>query len=604
MTARDPNPAPLTFEHAQQLETLLKTLSPDEALWISGYLAGIARRPGAAPAVAAAPPASTAPARQLTILYGSETGRSESLAEDMAALATARGMAARAVDMADFRLQELRDVRDLVVITSTYGEGEPPGPATTFYEFLHSAKAPRLAETRFAVLGLGDSSYENFCQTAKDFDQRLETLGATRLHPRADCDVDFQVPAVQWIEAVLATFATEMQATAPPATPAISMPALQSMPARHGQHDPFPAPVVAMLNLNGRGSGKETLHVELSLEGSGLTYAPGDALGVVAKNDPALAEELLARLALPPEASVPDETGEMPLAEALVCTYEITTLTPRFLEQYAQLTGSAELLARVAPENRADLRAWTAGRQIVDVIAEFPAPGIDATTFVGMLRKLQPRLYSIASSKAAFPDEAHLTVAVVRYESHGRQRQGTASSWLARQHDGADKVPVFIESNKNFKLPADNAAPIIMIGAGTGVAPFRAFMQEREAIGAPGKNWLFFGDRHFRTDFLYQLEWQRLLKDGRLTRMDVAFSRDQEEKIYVQHRLLERGKEIYAWIEAGATIYVCGDASRLAPDIHAALSAILQLEGGMDAETAEATLKRLQQEKRYQRDVY
>ncbi|MGE5386749.1 MAG: sulfite reductase flavoprotein subunit alpha, partial [Betaproteobacteria bacterium] len=335
-----------------------------------------------------------------------------------------------------------------------------------------------------------------------------------------------------------------------------------------------------------------------------LRYAPGDALGVVAKNDPALAEELVSRLALAPGAPVPGADGEVSLGEALVSTYEITTLTPRFLEQYAELAGSPELRTLVVPENRADLRAWTAGRQIVDVVAEFPALGIDAKAFVAMLRKLQPRLYSIASSQAAFPDEAHLTVAVVRYESHGRQRQGTASSWLARQHDGADKVPVFIESNKHFKLPADPAAPIVMIGAGTGVAPFRAFMQEREAIGATGKNWLFFGDRNFRTDFLYQVEWQRLLKDGRLTRMDVAFSRDQAEKIYVQHRLLERGKEIYAWIEEGATLYVCGDASHLAPDVNAALSAILQLQGGMDAEAAEAMLKRLQQEKRYQRDVY
>ncbi|MGE5385297.1 MAG: flavodoxin domain-containing protein, partial [Betaproteobacteria bacterium] len=303
MTARDPNPAPLTAEHAQQLETLLKTLSPDEALWISGYLAGIARAPRPQAEVAPA-----APARQLTILYGSETGRSESLAEDMAELATARGLPARAVDMADFRTQELRDLRDLVIISSTYGEGEPPGPATTFYEFLHSAKAPRLAETKFAVLGLGDSSYENFCQTGKDFDRRLESLGATRLYPRADCDVDFQAPAAEWMAAVLAIFATEMQASASP-MPVTTPATLAGSALRHGQEHPFPAPVLTLQNLNGRGSGKETLHVELSLEGSGLRYAPGDALGVVAKNDPALAEELVSRLALAPGAPVPGADG-------------------------------------------------------------------------------------------------------------------------------------------------------------------------------------------------------------------------------------------------------------------------------------------------------
>jgi sulfite reductase (NADPH) flavoprotein alpha-component len=601
------NPAifttPLTPEHARQLDELVTTLSHDEALWISGYLAGFARQ---APLPVGLSSAASPPAR-LTILYGSETGHTAELAGRMAELAKAKGLAARAVDMAEFRAQELKNVRFLAVLSSTYGDGDPPGPAAGFYEFLHSRKAPRLEGTKFAVLGLGDSSYERFCQTAKDFDRRLEELGATRLHARTECDVDYENPAATWTAAVLEAFARSVGSTGALVSARASGsagPIELAVPSRIDRQNPFPAPILETLVLNGRGSDKETRHIELSLTGSDLAFEPGDSLGVLPENDPQLVEELIDTLGLSPNERVADEAGEIPLANALASHYEITTLTPRFVEAYAATSQADKLSALLRPESRAELRAYMAGRHIIDVAAEFPVPGLAAKEFLAMLRRLPPRLYSLASSQAAFPDEAHLTVAVVRYQSHGRARRGVASAFLSERRGLDDTVPVYVERNRNFRLPADGKAPVIMVGAGTGVAPFRAFLQEREAVGSQGRNWLFFGDRRARTDFLYQTEWQRLLKSGRLNRMDVAFSRDQAEKDYVQHRLLEKGKEVYAWLAEGAHLYVCGDASHLAPDVHAALTEIVAREGAMSQERATDYVQTLQREKRYQRDVY
>ena len=593
MTAGPPVvPTPLTPEHAGQFDALLATLSRDEALWISGYLAGFARQAvGLVPSVAAPPPPG------LTILHGSETGHAAGLARHMAALAGGRGLGARVVDMAEFRPQELKAARTLVVITSTYGEGDPPDHAAAFYEFLHGRKAPRLEGTKFAVLGLGDSSYERFCQTGKDFDRRLEALGAERIHPRADCDVDYEDQAEQWIESVLAVFASAIP-RGEAAAPARIAPAVPQFDKRH----PFLAPILEAQALTGRGSDKETRQVELALEGAGMDYLPGDSLAVVPQNDPALVDDLITMLGLAPDELVPGGDRDLPLRQALTDHWEITTATPLFVERWAETSRAEALGAVVAPENRGALTEWLGGRQIVDIAAEFPMPGLSGRSFVAMLRRLQPRLYSLASSQAAFPGEAHVTVAVVRYHSRGRIRNGVASAWLAARAEG-DTVPVYLQRNDNFRLPPP-ASPIIMVGAGTGIAPFRAFLQQREAEGAGGRDWLFFGERRFRTNFLYQLEWQRLLKDGRLTRMDVAFSRDGAEKVYVQQRLLERGKDVFAWLEEGAHLYVCGDASGLAPGVHAALIAIAQRQGGMAPDQAEDYVKSLQREKRYQRDVY
>lgn len=608
--------APLSRAKAEQLEPLLEALSPEEMLWLSGYLAGLAR-PARASAPAAAQPT---PPPTLTILYGSETGHAAALAKRMGDLAREKGLRSSVLNMAGFGPQSLKDTKHLVVITSTHGEGAPPDPAAGFFEFVHSRKAPKLTAMKFAVLGLGDSTYEHFCQAAKDLDATLQALGAERVHPRGECDVDYQDQAAEWTEAVLAAFARETATDAENAVRPVSSvvdvtaslararsqpstPLPNQMPLPDQRH-PFPAPILETLVLNGRSSDKETRHIELSLEGSRLTYEPGDSLAVVSENDPALVSELIEILGLDATAPMSNGAGEIPLAEALSRVYEITALTPRFIERYAEFAESETLRALARPESRADLITYAATRQIIDVVAETPAKGLEATRFANMLRKLQPRLYSLASSQAAYPDEAHLTVAVVRYQSRERARKGVASTYLGERRGLDDRVPIYIERNNNFRLPSDGATPIIMVGAGTGIAPFRAFIQEREAAGAKGAAWLFFGDRRFRTDFLYQLEWLRLLKDKRLTRMDVAFSRDQEQKRYVQHRLLEQSKEVYAWLEEGAHFYVCGDATGLAPGLHEALLTLIAREGGMSPDLAEDYLRRLQSERRYQRDVY
>jgi sulfite reductase (NADPH) flavoprotein alpha-component len=597
---------PLTPEHAQQLEALLATLSPEEMLWVCGYLAGMTRQLHQAVAIPAAVVPTVPP---LTILYGSQTGHAAELAKQMVKLAQQNGLAAHAVDMAVFRPPELKQVRQLAVLVSTYGDGKPPDLATNFYEFLHSRKAPKLEGMKFAVLGLGDSTYVNFCQTGKDFDVRLEALGAERIHERAVCDLDYKAEAGVWIQSVLGKFAQEIKGAAESSVASRSSVGVAASAAETDAEfsdsmHPYPALILDSIVLNGRGSDKETRHIELSLESSGLVYEPGDSLGVVVENDPVVVNELIEALRLKPEEPVPDGTRDVSLETALARHYEITTVTPRFVERYAELADAVALRTLVQPENRGDLFAYLYGRHIIDVIQEFPAGGFDGKSLVAMLRKLQPRLYSLASSLAAYPGEAHLTVAVVRYESHGRMHKGVASAYLAERRSIDDTILVYRERNENFRLPANGTAPIIMVGAGTGIAPFRAFLQERQAVGSSGRSWLFFGDRHFRSDFLYQIEWQQMLTDGALSRMDVAFSRDQENKIYVQHRMLERAKEFYAWLEDGATLYVCGDANRMAPDVHEALLAILEREGGMSREQAEEYVLRMQQEKRYQRDVY
>ncbi|MEK0082732.1 assimilatory sulfite reductase (NADPH) flavoprotein subunit [Benzoatithermus flavus] len=581
---------PLSPEQAAQLEALVGTLTAEQALWVSGYLAGYnARARVAAPATAVVPTA-----QPVTILYASETGNAASLAKKLNERAKAKGLATKLLDIADYRVKDLKGERFLVVVTSTQGEGEPPTSAADFYEFLHGRKAPRLEGLKFAVLGLGDSTYEHFCQTGKDIDTRLEALGAVRMVERVDCDVDYEAPATGWIDRLLDQLVREL----PPAEakivafPHVAAPAVAAEPL-YDRTNPFQATVLENLRLTGRGSSKEIRHVEISLEGSGLTYEPGDSLGILPQNDPELVGELIASLGL---------EGRPDLQEALGRDYEITTLTGRFLAGWAELSGAKALKELVA--DPAAQKAWLHGREIIDVVSAFPVPGIDAATFTGLLRKLPPRLYSLASSQAANPDEAHIVVSTVRYDSHGRSRKGVASTMLADRVRPDDTLPVYINANRHFRLPTDPDAPIVMIGAGTGVAPYRAFMQEREERGAKGRSWLFFGERNFRTDFLYQVEWQRWLKDGVLSRIDLAFSRDQAEKVYVQHRLLERAAELWAWLEEGAHLYLCGDAEQLAPDVHAALLRIVAEQSGRGPEQAAEYLKTLQREGRYQRDVY
>lgn len=589
--------SPLSAEQQQRLGQLLAELGTDQVHWLAGYLAGVC---AVSTTARSAPAASQAPASsdsELTILFGSQTGNAEGVAQQLAARAAEKGVAARVIDLADYKPKQLKQAQFLALVTSTQGEGDPPDNALDFQEFLMGKKAPKLGQLRYSVLGLGDSSYEHFCQTGKDFDQRLAELGASSLAERVDCDVDYEELAERWIERVLEAVASEAGASQPVAGDATAAGAAPASP--YGRKNPFQATILTNQLLNGQGSDKEVRHIELSLEDSGLRYEPGDALAVCPENNPELVSQLLSALEFDSETTV-DINGETgTLGEALTRHREITLLTPPLVKQWAELAGQEELSALA--DNAGELRVWMEGRDLQDLVQRWPVPSLEPQQLVNLLRKLSPRLYSISSSQAAEEDEVHITVAAVRYRSHDRDREGVASTWLADRLEESATVPVYIDPNKNFALPDNDEAPVIMIGPGTGVAPFRAFVQEREATG---DNWLIFGDRRFRSDFLYQSEWLKWRRDGLLTRLDVAFSRDQEEKRYVQHCLREQGAEVWAWLERGASLYVCGDAEQMAPDVHQALLDIVREQGGKTAEQAKDYLRQLNRDKRYQRDVY
>ena len=600
--------SPFNQEQAELLNRLLPTLTDSQKVWLSGYLAatqsGSASVPAApeAPVAGAVAQANVKPvSKDVTILYGSQTGNAQSLAEKSGKTLEERGYKVTVSSMSDFKPNNLKKLENLLIVVSTHGEGDPPDNALSFHEFLHGKRAPKLDDLRFSVLSLGDSSYEFFCQTGKEFDQRLEDLGGTRLYPRIDCDLDFDEPAAEWIEGVYAGLSEVQSASVESASAVAAAPAVESA---YSRTNPFKAEVLENLNLNGRGSKKETRHVELSLEGSGLTYEPGDSLGVYPENDPELVELVLETAKWDGNQTVTVNKEEIMLSEALSKKLEITVLTKPLIEKAAQLSSNEELKALAAPEKINELKAYLDGRDLIDLLRDFGPWNVSAQDFVSILRKMPSRLYSISSSLAANPEEVHLTIGAVRYETHGRKRNGVASILTAERLQPGDTLPVYIQHNQNFKLPENPDTPIIMVGPGTGVAPFRSFMQEREEIGAEGKSWMFFGDQHFVTDFLYQTEWQKWLKDGVLTKMDVAFSRDTEEKVYVQHRMQEHSKELFEWLEEGAVVYICGDEKHMAHDVHQTLIDIIEKEGGLSREKAESYLADMQQTKRYQRDVY
>lgn len=596
--------SPFNQEQAELLNRLLPTLTESQKIWLSGYLSAqsvSAQETAGAPAAVSAA-AAPAVSKEVTVLYGSQTGNAQGLAENAGKQLEQRGFQVTVSSMSDFKPNQLKKVNNLLIVVSTHGEGEPPDNALSFHEFLHGRRAPKLEDLRFSVLALGDSSYEFFCQTGKEFDQRLEELGGKRISPRVDCDLDYDEPAAEWLESLFKGLSEAGGGSAAPAPAA----APQTGESSYSRTNPFRAEVLENLNLNGRGSNKETRHVELSLEGSGLTYEPGDSLGVYPENDPELVELLLKEMNWDSEEIVTlNKQGDVrPLKEALISYYEITVLTKPLLEQAAQLTGSNELRELLAPGNEGNVKAYIEGRDLLDLIRDYGPFSVSAQEFVSILRKMPARLYSIASSLSANPDEVHLTIGAVRYDAHGRERKGVCSILCAERLQPGDTLPVYVQHNQNFKLPKDPETPIIMVGPGTGVAPFRSFMQEREETGAEGKAWMFFGDQHFVTDFLYQTEWQNWLKDGVLTKMDVAFSRDTEEKVYVQHRMLEQSAEVFEWLQEGAAVYICGDEKHMAHDVHNTLLEIIEKEGNMSREEAEAYLADMQQQKRYQRDVY
>jgi sulfite reductase (NADPH) flavoprotein alpha-component len=576
-----PNTAPFSADQIATLSGLVSGSTPLQRSWLSGFLAGV----DAANAAPVAQPAAAPPRakNKLTILYGSETGNAESLALKARKAAQKLGFEAKVLDMADATVEALAAAKDVVIIVSTWGEGDPPQRAASFYTSLMADSAPRLDGVRFAVLALGDTAYANFCATGRIIDERVAALGATRAADRIDLDLDFAKKAAAWTDATLALLKPADEAPAAANIVHVDFKHTAAVEADEPAFDaerPFEAEISDIINLNGTGSSNETWHVEFATNDSNWRYTPGDAIGVVPENDPALVAALLDTVGL---------GGDAAFARTLTTERDVTTLTRPLVQAYAKLTGRRDVEALAAPDQFA---AYAADRQAIDLFTDHKEK-LTAQQLVDLLRPLPPRLYSVASSSAAHEGETHLLVGAVRWNSHGRARNGVASTFLAGKRRGS-AVKLFVKPNRHFRLPTESARPIIMIGAGTGVAPFRAFVEERAATGATGKNWLFFGARNYTTDFLYQLEWQDHLGAGVLTHLDVAFSRDQPEKIYVQHRIAERADALRGWVADGAHIYVCGDEKAMARDVDKALVDVLGTDG----------LDDLRKTGRYQRDVY
>ncbi|MFF3502379.1 sulfite reductase subunit alpha [Streptomyces sp. NPDC003247] len=576
--------------------------SAEQEAWLAGFIAGIAaagRQDGAA---------GDAPAATIDVLFGTQTGNAEFVADELVAGARARGLGATATALDAVTPERLAAMSHVLVVTSTYGEGEMPDNAGLFWEALQAGTAPRLEGLRYAVLGLGDRGYDDFCQAAKLIDARLEQLGATRVHDRVDCDVDFEEPAAVWTAAVLDRVAAETGATGTGAGSGAGTGAGAGAGAKASartrspwnRRNPYRSRLAVNRLLSAPGSAKEIRHYEFDLGDSGITYAAGDALAVVPVNDDTLVGALLEQLG----ASGEEEVDGRPLAEVLRTEREIRTPSKELVADLVERAPSSDLASVVAHGDRSDLDSWLWGRDVFDLLrdAGAAAPGVDE--LLPFLRPLQARQYSISSSPLAHPDRIHLTVASVRYGTPHRRYEGVASTYLADRVGADATVGVHLQPNASFGVPADDDAPMVMIGPGTGIAPFRGFLHERAARGASGRNWLFFGDQHRATDFVYEDELTGLRERGVLTELDLAFSRDQAEKVYVQTRMRERSRELYAWLEEGAHLYVCGDASRMAKDVEAALLGVIAEQRGRGDDDAAEYLADLRRAKRYVRDVY
>ncbi len=572
--------------------------SKEQIGWLNGFLAGMYSTASSVGSTDAS--LSEESAKTVTLLWGSQTGNTETLSKQAAKSLKNNGFAPRVIDFADYNKSSLVDEELLLIMTSTYGDGDPPDNAMDFYEWLHSDEAPKLDKTRYSVLSLGDSNYPDFCKCGIDLDNRLKVLGGTEICPRMDCDVDFEEPFTKWIHAVGQSLKTSESVDSEGSLDT-EVAAIEK-PIAYGKANPFPSNIIANRNLNGDGSAKETRHVELSIATSGFEYEAGDALAVVPENCSLYVGDLLNAVGFSGQEFVNSPNGEKGcLRDALTRYHDIANLSPKVAKAYAAIALNEELNTLVEDRDRFKEYSW--GRQFIDLLLRFPTTFESPDEFVSILPKLAPRLYSISSSPNAHPNQVHITAGVVRYETHGRDRKGVCSSYLG-EHEGAAPVSVFFHHTKSFKLPSDNDAPVIMIGPGTGIAPFRAFLEERNARGANGKNWLFFGDQHASLDFLYKEEIESYFASGLLTRFDTAFSRDQAEKIYVQDRMREHGKELFEWLDQGAYFYVCGDASRMAKDVDQALVDIVEKHSSRDHEDAVEYIKNLKSEKRYLRDVY
>ncbi len=590
---------PLSPEQLARLQAAVGEFSPTQMAWLSGYFWGMVnQQPGAVVAPAVAAPAAVT----ITLISASQTGNARRLAEQLRDDLLAAKLNVNLVNAGDYKFKQIAQERLLVIVASTQSEGEPAEEAVALHKFLFSKKAPKLPETAFAVFGLGDTSYEHFCQAGKDFDNKLAELGAQRLLERVDADVEYQESAQQWRQQIVAALQARVPAQSAAAvavTPSGAVDEITSSP--YSKAAPLTAQLSVQQKVTGRNSEKDVRHIEIDLGDSGLRYQPGDALGIWFDNDPALVEELLALLWLKGDEQVSIDGQNISLSQALRSQLELTQNTTLIVDKYAALSRDEKLIALLA--DKPALQHYAKNTPIVDMVRQAPSD-LNADQLVALLRPLTPRLYSIASSQAETESEVHITVGVVRYDIDGRPRTGGASGYLADRLEVDGDIRIFIEHNDNFRLPVNPETPVIMIGPGTGIAPFRAFMQQREADGATGKNWLLFGNPHFTEDFLYQVEWQRYVKDGLLTRIDLAWSRDQAHKIYVQDKLREQGAELWNWIQQGAHIYVCGDANRMAKDVEQVLLDVVALYGAMDAEQADEYLSELRLARRYQRDVY
>ena len=574
-----PKTAPFSEEDVELLNRVVGPANAVQRAWLAGFLAGVESVTGVAHVTPAVAPQAAEP---LSIVFASESGNSEKLASDMAKSARKIGLKPTVIDMAELELATLTKAKRLILIAATWGEGEPPGRAVHVYNELMSDAAPRLDGVEFGVLALGDTAYAEFCAIGKKIDERLAALGGKRAVDRVDCDLDFATSAAQWIDGAL-------KALAPADAERGRVIAVDfSKPASAPASEIIEAEVLEHINLNSSRSDKETIHLALGFEAA-PPYEPGASLDIYPENDSAAVDEILQM------SGVSDEA----LRKDLLAARDITTLSTKTLETYAAATGHSDVKALLA-DGKA--REWIVGRQLIDLIESFPAK-VDAEQLRSLTRPLAPRAYSIASSRREVGDEAHLLVSAVRYRSYERDRKGVASTHVADRLKRGQTLRVKLKPNKHFALPATDR-DIIMVGPGTGIAPFRAFVQERRAIEAPGKSWLFFGDRSFTHDFLYQLEWQDLLKRGVLTRLDVAFSRDQPEKRYVQHKMWAQRRDLIEWLENGAHFYVCGDAKRMAKDVRLTLVQSYADVKALSPEQAEAAVQSLEREKRYLQDVY
>jgi sulfite reductase (NADPH) flavoprotein alpha-component len=587
----------------------------EQRAWLNGFLAGLfAQAPAGQTPVPQLNGAVQKTGEPLLVLFGSQTGSAEGLAKKFAKESEQRGFAPSVLPLNDYEKVNLATAKKAVIISSTWGDGDPPDNAANFWTWLNSDAAPRLENLNFAVLGLGDKNYSDFCGASKKMDARLELLGAKRLLPRGECDVDYEVAAKNWIDGLWEKLGDGRVGSPLPADAAnggggahgVTRPSSEINGATShvfGKSNPFPARLLKNVLLNKPGSAKEVRHFEISLDGSGLAYEAGDALGVAPVNCPELVDEIIAALKCNPAENVKVGEATLPLRDALLRHLDITKPSQEFFATVANAVPAGELAGLLASEKRGELKQWLYGRGVIDLLQLLTEPP-SAADFVRLMKRLTPRLYSICSSPKAHPGEVHLTIGAVRYESHGRGRKGVASTFLADRAGDAEFVKVFVQPSHGFKLPSAGDTPIIMVGPGTGIAPFRAFLEEREAVGAKGKNWLFFGDQKRTADYLYEEQITGWQKSSLLTRLDLAFSRDQAEKVYVQNRMLETAGELWSWLEAGAHFYVCGDASRMAKDVDAALHKIVEKAGGKGADDAKAYVAKIKSDKRYQRDVY